>query len=235
MHPPDGSCIDDVNAAGVYGAMSWTAGTTYYILLDDENSTTGTHTFYINCPCATPTGLAATPTGQTSATLDWNDVPGSSGYEVRYKPSSTSTWPAAKTTTGSNYTATDLTCGTTYNWQVRTNCGGGGYSEWSNGTDFTTSECPTPCSSITNIDGCGSTYEQTYTGGGAGAWNTSFCGYSTPGTEKIYQFTAPSTGTYNIQVTAASGFVDYGWKEGSCAATGWTCISDITRQVLMDR
>src|SRR4030042_3492799 len=32
--------------------MTWTAGKTYYLLLDDENSITGTHEFYINCPAA---------------------------------------------------------------------------------------------------------------------------------------------------------------------------------------
>jgi len=32
--------------------MSWTAGTTYYILLDDEDLNTGAHSFYIDCPPA---------------------------------------------------------------------------------------------------------------------------------------------------------------------------------------
>ncbi len=43
-------CIDDISVPGKYGSMSWTAGTTYYILLDDENTTAGSHTFYINEP-----------------------------------------------------------------------------------------------------------------------------------------------------------------------------------------
>ena len=41
------NCIDDLNATGTYGAMTWTAGNTYYLLLDDEDATTGTHTFFI--------------------------------------------------------------------------------------------------------------------------------------------------------------------------------------------
>ncbi len=87
-----------------------------------------------------------------------------------------------------------------------------------------------PCSSITSIGGCGSGYAQTYTGGGSGAWFTSTanpCSYTTPGIEKIYSFVAPTTGTYSIQVTAASGYVDYLWKTSSCASSGWTCIADI--------
>jgi hypothetical protein len=87
-----------------------------------------------------------------------------------------------------------------------------------------------PCTSITSIGGCGSGYAQTYTGGGSGAWFTSTanpCGYTTPGIEKIYSFVAPTTGTYSIQVTAASGYVDYLWKTSSCSSSGWTCIDDI--------
>lgn len=84
-----------------------------------------------------------------------------------------------------------------------------------------------PCTSITSIGGCGSGFTQTYTGGGTGAWNTSYCLYSTPGIEQVYSFVAPSTGTYSIGVSAATGYVDYGWQAGSCASTGWTCIDDI--------
>ncbi len=40
-----------INSGGTYGQMSWTAGTTYYIMLDNSTtSTTNTHTFWINCP-----------------------------------------------------------------------------------------------------------------------------------------------------------------------------------------
>lgn len=88
-----------------------------------------------------------------------------------------------------------------------------------------------PCSNISVIGGCGSGYSQTYTGGGSGQWYTSTanpCGFTTPGIEKIYSFVAPYNGTYSIQVTAASGYVDYLWKSGSCASSGWNCIDDIT-------
>ncbi|MCB9199000.1 MAG: hypothetical protein H6596_00770 [Flavobacteriales bacterium] len=43
-------CIADINSPGQYGSMSWTAGQTYYILLDDEVNPASTQTFYINCP-----------------------------------------------------------------------------------------------------------------------------------------------------------------------------------------
>jgi len=48
---PEGwNCLADVSSPGQHGSVAWTEGTTYYILLDDENSIAGAHTFYINCP-----------------------------------------------------------------------------------------------------------------------------------------------------------------------------------------
>ncbi len=94
-------------------------------------------------------------------------------------------------------------------------------------TVYYTESVTGPCDNIISISDCGSSYAQSYTGGGAGVWNTSYCGYGTPGEEQVYSFVAPSTGTYSIEVTEASGYVDYGWQAGTCAETGWNCIDDI--------
>ncbi len=48
--PASWTCIQDVYNPGQYGSMSWTAGTTYYILLDDEDNLPGIHSFSIVCP-----------------------------------------------------------------------------------------------------------------------------------------------------------------------------------------
>ena len=263
------TCIGNINAPGVFGAMAWTAGTTYYILLDDENSTTGTHTFYINClpvtgPCANVTaigscgaGAAQTYTGGGSGT--WNtstaDACGytATGIEQIYSF-------VAPTTGIYSIQVTAASGWVDYQWQA-TSCASTGWTciidinapgvygamSWTAGTtyyllldddDGVTGthtfyiNCPAitgPCGSITAISGCGSGGSQTYTGGGSGTWNTSTntsCGYLCPGVEKIYSFVAPTTGTYSIQVTAASGWVDYQWQATSCAATGWNCIAD---------
>ncbi|MBK8444971.1 MAG: hypothetical protein IPL35_16910 [Sphingobacteriales bacterium] len=55
------------------------------------------------------------------------------------------------------------------------------------------------------------------------------CGFSTPGQEAIYEFTPTTTGTHNLQITAAAGvFIDYFYKvAGTCDETGWTCIGDL--------
>ena len=75
------TCIQDITSPGTYGALSWTAGTTYYILLDDEDNTTGTHTFYINCasPCSSVTSIAGTGVANSKTytgggTGQWNQA-----------------------------------------------------------------------------------------------------------------------------------------------------------------
>lgn len=87
-----------------------------------------------------------------------------------------------------------------------------------------------PCTTVTPVSGCGSGFAQTFAGGGSGIWfstTSSPCGTTSPGKEKIYSYLAPVTGIYSIQVTAASGIMNYLWKTGSCGSTGWTCIDDI--------
>lgn len=86
-----------------------------------------------------------------------------------------------------------------------------------------------PCSSIASTS-CGTS--NTATLSGAGVWSpTTSCGFSTPGSEKIYSFVATNTGPYTLQVTSTSGtgYVDYFIKaaSGGCSSTGWTCIKDI--------
>lgn len=56
------TCIDDVITSGTYGGLSLTAGTTYYFYLDDENTTSSTHSFYVTCPPCTPANATITQT-----------------------------------------------------------------------------------------------------------------------------------------------------------------------------
>jgi hypothetical protein len=87
-----------------------------------------------------------------------------------------------------------------------------------------------PCASVYSIGGTGAGYSQSYPGGGTGVWfnsSANSCGYVTPGIERVYSFVAPYNGIFSIQVTAASGYVDYLWKATACSSSGWTCIDDI--------
>ena len=62
---------------------------------------------------------------------------------------------------------------------------------------------------------------------GNGDWaNPDGC-YASPGQEQVYSFIAPITADYELIVSSASDYMDYGWQEGACAETGWTCITDV--------
>jgi hypothetical protein len=85
-----------------------------------------------------------------------------------------------------------------------------------------------PCSAITPIAACATPQTASFSGSGHDSWPTNPC-YTSPGQERIYSFTPPTSGSYSIQVTSTSGgYVDYLWKTGSCATSGWTCIDDVT-------
>jgi len=88
---------------------------------------------------------------------------------------------------------------------------------------------PNPCSPTTALAACGTTQSVTLAGSGAG-WNVTSCGFSTPGQERVYTYTPPTTGTYSLEVTSSTGaYIDYYWKlaSGGCSATGWSCINDV--------
>ena len=85
--------------------------------------------------CQPPTGVNANNITVTGATLGWNAISGSLGYEVKVDqnpaPPATGTFNAA-----TSYNATGLTINTTYFFHVRNICSNG-YSPWVN-YSFTT-------------------------------------------------------------------------------------------------
>ncbi|MFN8285148.1 MAG: fibronectin type III domain-containing protein [Chitinophagales bacterium] len=87
-----------------------------------------------------------------------------------------------------------------------------------------------PCTSVSALNACG-TSNTTVIAAGAGAYNppATSCGFSTPGQEKIYTYTAPTTGAYTITQSASPGYIDYFYKAAAsgCNGTGWTCIQDL--------
>ena len=88
--------------------------------------------------CNAPNGLSTSGITSSEATLNWNSVSGASSYDLRYRESSTSTWTTVSSLSGTSRTQTGLSASTTYNWQVRTDCGGSN-STWNAGSNFTTS------------------------------------------------------------------------------------------------
>lgn len=273
--PTGWTCIGNISNPGQNGTMAWTAGTTYYIMLDDQDGTTGAHTFYINCPppsgpCASATTITgcgsanpqtytgggsgswytstATPCGFATPGVEKVysfvapstgtysiEITAATGYvDYLYQASSCAQtgWICIEDTNAvGQYGSMSWTAGTTYYILLDDEMNGGNASThtFHINCPVDTNSSSDPCSSVIAIADCGANGAQTFTGDTIGVWNStmpSLCGFAAPGKEQVYSFVAPTTGTYNVNITSATGYVDYFWRAGSCDSSGWTCIVD---------
>ena len=104
-------------------------------------------------PCATcnaPGGLGTSGLTSTEVTMNWNSVSSAVSYDVRIRLAGTTTWYDFNATTNS-LGLTGLTAGTTYEWQVRSNCSGAtsGYSSLASFTAPTSGGGGGACSYVT--------------------------------------------------------------------------------------
>ncbi len=74
--------------------------------------------------CATPPGLSATLTTASSATLSWTAIPGALSYNIRYRPTGSSTWSFASSA-GVGVILSSLLPGTVYECEAETVCPSG--------------------------------------------------------------------------------------------------------------
>lgn len=97
-------------------------------------------TFTTNClPLCTsaPTGLSATVTSSSSASLSWAATPGAVKYKVYYRPAGGGAWSIKNAVTNS-CNLTGLTHGAIYQYKVKAICAGGLSSPFSMTKTFTT-------------------------------------------------------------------------------------------------
>ena len=111
--------------------------------------------------CPTPTGLATTLVGVSSASLTWNTT-GASNYEIYYNttgilPTGVVT-PTVTNITTNSYDLLGLTAGLTYYVWVRSKCSSSpdSYSPWSSSINFSTTSCTfvlatSPSSTVQNL------------------------------------------------------------------------------------
>ncbi|QBZ98721.1 fibronectin type III domain-containing protein [Flavobacterium sangjuense] len=178
---------------------SSSAGTT--TLSDWSTAGTFTTLACTTAPCNAPTGLTATNVSQTGAYLYLSPTSGNAGvFNIRYHAANATTWTAIEHVT-LPYQLGNLTCGTTYEWQVQLICPNATgattttVSPWSTGGTFTTLACTTePCNTPTGLTAI--SVSQT----GANL-------YLTP--------TSSNTGTFNIRYHAG-------------ASTTWTVVERVT-------
>ncbi|MCX2739290.1 M4 family metallopeptidase [Pontibacter anaerobius] len=158
--------------------------------------------------CSVPTGLSASGIGTTSATLSWSAVANATSYNVRFRPTGTSTWTTG-TATSTSASATGLTAGTTYEFQASSVCSSGSSAYSSSATFTTTSGSVSYCAS----KGSNSAYEWidlvqfagiNRTSGNDGGYrdNTNLVGTVAPGS---------STTMYISAGFASTAYTEY-WK-----------------------
>ena len=90
----------------------------------------------VSSSCAKPTGLSAVAASATSLDLDWTAKGEETAWQVQYRVGSGS-WSSPVNATTNPFTLTGLTAQTTYEIQVRANCGGE-QSDWSASAEATT-------------------------------------------------------------------------------------------------
>src|SRR5690606_6297911 len=117
--------------------------------------------------CDTPTGLAISGITHNSAQMNWDAMPGVTGYECAVTASAVP--PSSGTvTTATFYTGTMLQPASTYYAHLRSECSPSTYSGWTT-VSFTTPVCNAPTGlSVTGITTSGGTLNWTAVAGAIG-------------------------------------------------------------------
>ncbi len=131
-----------------YAASGLNAGTKYYAHIRTSCGLASYSAWdtisFTTLPCLSPQNLSAGSIGVDGATINWGAAGSATDYEIAIDqtaalaPSGTST-----SLTGTSHNTTGLAAGTTYYAHIRTNCGGGNYSDWDT-VSFTTLPCLAP-------------------------------------------------------------------------------------------
>ena len=132
-------CFLDVSDPFGVNAASYASGSQF-----DLGDTLAS--FFVVCTppaCPDPLSLGITNNGDVSTDLYWTDPVGSvSAWEVEYGPTGfTQGTGTLLNATNDTATASALTASTTYDFYVRSDCGGGLYSAWIGPFTWTTQPC----------------------------------------------------------------------------------------------
>lgn len=99
-------------------------------------------------PCDVPLGLTASAITDVSATLNWIDFAGASGYTIRYRTIGSANWITISSVINT-VTVSGLQATSTYEFQLQSNCGASNSSIFSNSSSFTT--LAPPCNSPSGL------------------------------------------------------------------------------------
>lgn len=118
------------------------SGTTYYVRAYASNSQGTTYGNQIEFTtdtesCNSPSNPGVSSITQNSAYLDWSSVSNAYQYTLRYRSTSSLSW-IYEHPSSSNFSLSELSSSTTYEWQVMSICGADWGSSWMSGPNFTT-------------------------------------------------------------------------------------------------
>ena len=160
--------------------------------------------------CAKPSSFAVTDVDEYSVTLQWTEVGTASVWEIEYGPVGFTTGSGTTVTASTNpFTIGGLTPATTYEFQVRADCGGA-TSDWTSRITASTN-----CLPLTSIPFSEDFSGYTHTNNpnnGTGTTNVPLCwdtynsGSSYPAYPYVYYSTSSSySGNYSLRFYASSG------------------------------
>ncbi|QHV99014.1 fibronectin type III domain-containing protein [Spirosoma endbachense] len=94
--------------------------------------------------CRTPVGLSLYSATISGASLSWSPMGIGVTYDLRYRRTGTTDWTEMNNLSANNSALSGLLSGTGYEWQVRTKCPDGPYSDYSAIASFVTYPCGIP-------------------------------------------------------------------------------------------
>ena len=159
---PNWTTFNNINSAS-FAAGNLTCGSIYVFQVQSVcmNNTTGTTTLSQWSPlftfltsacsssCPAPQNPVTTNISQTGAVLTWvAPSPNYTQFNIRYRVPGSLNWTTVNNV-NTPYQLGNLTCGTTYEWEVQTVCPGPSgtvtTSTWTSTITFTTAPCTTAC------------------------------------------------------------------------------------------
>jgi len=146
-------------------------------------------------PCNVPTNLSSSSITHNSASLSWTSVTGVSGYTLRYKPTSSTTWLTLTSSTNTS-NITNLSSSTSYEFQVQSNCSSSSNSVFSTSSNFTT--LAPPCNAPTNLNSSSITHNSATVSWNAVNGVTNFTVRYKPTSNTTWQNVTSTTTSVNL-------------------------------------
>jgi hypothetical protein len=197
-------CIDDSDTQQNPWTNTTGSAQTVWFIVDGYS---GSGTFTLNWTLTAPPtcGAILTETNgtitTTTAAVSWTaGIPAPSDYEIEYgvSPYTFTGTPNVTTTSGAaSYTFMGLSPSTTYQFKIRSDCGGGTFGNWSSTYSFTTATAPPANDNVCSATALAVT--------GSSPYNFSFGPYSNANsTTEVGEPVPPGTGC-----TTQTGWCDF--------------------------